>query len=278
MPSFVRDDQIMVEQNTPTSDQSPSRTPAKQAVMFLGIALTIVVIALGAGLWWFFGRGTPDRVDIDTAASGITTSSDDPSGDTDSNTDGSGVLDGTIDGTWTIDTSEGDFDFDSATGTFAGFRINEQLAGIGNTEAVGRTGDVAGSFTIDRTIVTDAEIVVDLSTITTNDSMRDRRVQEALSTGQYPDATFTLITPIDLGTNADSGATVEVTADGELTVHGVTQQVSVPLQAKLVNDTVVVVGSVEVSFADYGVQVPSSMKVLSVDDHGTVEFQLLLKR
>lgn len=257
----------MIDQNTPSTNEPSAKRGAKRAKLLLGVA-GIVVVALGAGLWWFFGRGTPDKVDIDTAASGVLESSG-----SDTNTG-----DGTIDGTWTVDTSEGDFDFNSATGTFAGFRIKEELAGIGNTEAVGRTGGVSGSFTIEGTTVTDASITVDLSTITTDESMRDRKVQEALSTGEYPEATFMLTTPIELGSDAGSGDTIEVTGQGELTIHGVTNQVSVPLQAKLVNDTVVVVGSVDISFADYGVEVPSSMKVLSVEDHGTVEFQLLLKR
>ncbi len=143
---------------------------------------------------------------------------------------------------------------------------------------MGRTGDVSGSFTISGTTVTDAEFTVDLTTITTNDSMRDRRVQDALETGEFPDATFRLAEPIELGADAANGQTVEVTAEGELTIHGVTKDVSVPLQARLVDGTVVVVGSVDVTFSDYDVEVPSSMKVLSVDDHGTVELQLLLKR
>jgi hypothetical protein len=44
-----------------------------------------------------------------------------------------------------------------------------------------------------------------------------------------------------------------------------------------VNGTVVVVGSTDIVFADYGVSVPRSAVVLSVDKHGVVEFQLLLK-
>ena len=49
-----------------------------------------------------------------------------------------------VEGTWTIDAETGDFDFETATGTFAGFRVNEELAGIGADTAVGRTGAVTG--------------------------------------------------------------------------------------------------------------------------------------
>lgn len=68
------------------------------------------------------------------------------------------------------------------------------------------------------------------------------------------------------------------TATGTLTLHGVTEQVEVPLEAKLVGDTVVVVGSFDITFSDYGVSVPKAPIVLSVADDGTIEMQLLLKR
>ncbi|MEZ5320635.1 MAG: YceI family protein [Microthrixaceae bacterium] len=245
--------------------------------MALGVGALLVVLA-AAGLWWFFSGDAPDRVDLETATRGVrTTLADSSQADGGTGSTTNEAADG-LDGEWKIDTSTGTFDFKSATGTFAGFRINEVLSGIGSTEAVGRTGDVDGSFTITGTTVTAAKIDVDLSSITTDESMRDRRVQEALATDRYPTATFELSDPIELGADVASGATVEVDATGELTIHGVTRAVTVPLQARLVDGTAVVVGSVDVSFSDYGVKVPSSMRVLSVEDHGTVELQLLLKR
>lgn len=239
-------------------------------------ALVVVLAAAGGGLWWFFSGDAPERVSIDAAARSVTTTT--AAADDDTTTDATSPTADGIAGTWSVDTASGDFDFDSATGTFAGFRIDEVLSGIGSTEAVGRTGNVSGSFTIEGTTVTAATFEVDLTTITTDQSMRDRKVQEALETSNYPEATFMLTDPIDLGSDAANGSTVEVDAKGKLTIHGVTRSVTVPLQAKLVDGTVVVVGSVDISFADYDVEVPSSMKVLSVEDHGTVEFQLLLTR
>ena len=63
-----------------------------------------------------------------------------------------------------------------------------------------------------------------------------------------------------------------------MTIHGQTQPVTVPIQAQLVGDTIVLTGSVDVTFSDYGVEVPSAPIVLSVSDVGTVEMQLLLTR
>jgi polyisoprenoid-binding protein YceI len=234
----------------------------------------VVVVLIGAGLWWFLGRDNPDEVDLDSAVEGVeqttTTATDDGATTT--------VAPAGLTGVWNVDAETGEFDFESATGTFAGFRIDEELAGIGATEAVGRTGDVTGSFTIDDTTVTDASFEVNLTTITTNDSRRDNRVQQGLETDRFPTATFALTEPIDLGAEAASGAEVSVTATGDLTLHGVTNSVQIPLQARLVGDTVVVVGSVDVLLADYGVAVPSAPVVVSASDTGTIEVQLLLKR
>ena len=66
---------------------------------------------------------------------------------------------------------------------------------------------------------------------------------------------------------------------GELTIHGVTQTVTIPLQAQRVDDTiVVVVGSLDTVFADYGVEVPTAPIVVSADDHGPLELQLFFTR
>ena len=117
-----------------------------------------------------------------------------------------------------------------------------------------------------------------MAAITTDDSRRDNRVQGALETDQFPTATFELTGPIELGPGAAAGDPVSTSATGDLTVHGITQSVTFDLDAQLVDDTVVVVGSTEINFADYGVTVPSAPIVLSANDFGTVELQLFLVR
>ena len=238
------------------------------------IVVVAVLALIGGGLYWFFRDDSPDEVDLDTAAKGVTTTTVADGATTNA---GSGTAAG-IDGTWTVDTTSGEWTYESATGTFVGFRIKEELASIGSTEAVGRTDAVTGTMTIAGDEVTDADFTIDLTKITTNESRRDGRVQSALQTDQFPQATFRLTSPIDLGPDAAGGAEVTATAKGDLTIHGVTKPVEFPLQAKLVDGTVVVVGSLPVTFSDYGVQVPSAPIVLSVEDHGTLELQVLVTR
>lgn len=239
----------------------------------LGVVVVLVVLA-GAGAWWFLRDDAPDEVSLDSATAQVsTTTTDAATADATDGTDAAGV-----EGTWTVDTETGEFDYESATGTFAGFRVREELAGIGSTEAVGRTNAVSGSMTIEGTTVTEATFEIDLSRLETNDSRRDSRVQSALDTAQFPIATFTLVEPIELGDEAIAGDAVSVTAVGELSVNGRTNPAEFALEAQLVDGTVVVVGTTVVEFPDYDVEVPSAPIVISAEDRGTVELQLLLRR
>ena len=179
-----------------------------------------------------------------------------------------------VDGRWIVDTSVAEFNYDESAGTFVGFRVEEELASIGSTTAVGRTPLVSGSLTIDGETVTSVTIEADMTGIITDDSRRDRAIQSALSTGRFPTAIFTLTEPIDLGDDPGTGGPINTTAAGELTVKDITRAVEIELEAQLVDETVVVVGTTEVVFADYDVTVPRVPIVLSAEDHGIVELQL----
>ena len=65
------------------------------------------------------------------------------------------------DGVWTVDNDLGTFEFDSASGSFAGFRVDEELT-IGATTAVGRTDAITGTVTVTEGSLTAAELTVDL--------------------------------------------------------------------------------------------------------------------
>ncbi len=238
-----------------------------------GLIGLVVVVVVGVGAFLLLRPDSPDEVSLEDAKESVRSTTTQAGGGESTGTTADGV-----EGTWTVDTETGDFDFESASGSFAGFRITEELASIGATEAVGRTGDVSGTMTIDGTTVTEASFEIDMTTITTNESRRDDKVQSALETRQFPTATFELTEPIELGESAAEGQAVTLDAVGDLTIHGVTKQVTFPLEAQLVDGTVVVVGSLDVTFADYGVQVPTAPVVLSVEDHGPIELQLLLTR
>ena len=74
------------------------------------------------------------------------------------------------------------------------------------------------------------------------------------------------------------GEAFSAAVQGDLTIKGVTNPAVFDLQAQLVGDTIVAVGSSEVTFADYGVRTPTAPVVVSVEDDGIMEFQLIFTR
>jgi polyisoprenoid-binding protein YceI len=179
---------------------------------------------------------------------------------------------GNLDGTWTVDPSIGS----GATGSFVGYRVQEQLASIGANTAVGRTSAVSGTFTLQGTSVTAATITADLTGLTSDDPRRDLQLSvQGLETTTYPTATFVLGQPIDLGSLPPDGQVVTTTATGQLTLHGQTRTVRIVLQAKRSGGVIAIAGSLPIAFADFGIQPPSSFAVLSVAGNSTMEFQLL---
>ncbi len=263
-----------------SSSDDPAAAPGPPRMgrpgRWMAAAVALAAVAVGIGLWLFFAGDTPDEVSLDDAIGGLDTQAGDGSADA-TGVDASGAA-GSIAGQWIIDTETGEFDDDAATGSFAGFRIEEELRSIGSTTAVGRTGAIAGSMTVDGTTVTAASFEIDLTTITTDDSRRDDNVQDALETGSFPTASFVLTSPIELGDGAASGESVSVTGAGDMTIHGVTNPVEFAIDAQLVDGLVVAVGSTTMTFADFGVEVPDGGPVISVDDVGVVEFQFLLRQ
>jgi polyisoprenoid-binding protein YceI len=178
-----------------------------------------------------------------------------------------------FDGAWAVDPEATTAD---GVASFAGYRIEEELGGIGANTAVGRTGDVTGSMTIAGTQVTALDVTVDMTTLASDDDRRDGQLAgRGLETDAFPTATFTLTEPIEVGAEPEVGEVIEATATGDLTLHGVTEQVEVPIQARWNGAQIEVVASFEVALADHDIEPPVGFLVLSIADTGTVELQLL---
>lgn len=259
------------------TDEHTNPTRRRWIAIAAGIVGVLVVLG-GAGLFWYLNQPVPEAVSLEGAVADVASSQPPADETTETPSASDGAKPAGIDGVWTVDQSIGEFSFEEASSSFAGFRIAEELASVGATTAVGRTPVVAGSLTLAGTTITDTTIEADLSAIVTNASRRDNAVQRALDTGSFPIARFTLLAPIEIGAIPAEGEPVPVVAVGELTIKGVTQPIEIPLETQLVEDLIVVVGSVDITFADWGVEMPTSPGVVSVEDHGILELQLFLRR
>ena len=181
-----------------------------------------------------------------------------------------------LDGVWSVNTTLGSFaDY---TSSWAGYRVGEELSGIGTTDAVGRTAAVSGTLEIAGATVVVVTVDVDLTTLVSDSPARDGRVQQALEARDFPTARFELTQPVTFGALPAAGEEVTATVAGAFTVHGVSRPVEIALEATWVDEIVIVGGIFEIRFEDYGIKAPSAPIVLSVEDTAAVELLLNFTR
>lgn len=246
------------------SDASDRTTGAK--LLRYGVIAGGVLVALAlAGVAYFFLRPEVGAVSIDDAVAGAR----------------GGEQGGTeqaatpvpLDGDWTVDTTSVDYELATSTGTFLGFRIDEELSSLGAITAVGRTPAVTGGITVEGTTLTAASFTADFTELRTDDSRRDSHARNAVGT----EGSFELTEPVDLPQPGAVGETATVDAIGELTLNGVTRTVTVPLTFAYADaDLLVVTGSFDVTLEDHEIRRPTSTFVVSIAPVGTVEIQLYL--
>jgi polyisoprenoid-binding protein YceI len=221
--------------------------------------LTLGAAGVGVAYFAVFAGSSPQRLALSSPSATASASA------TASTTAGIGA------GTWTI-----------ASGSVAGYRVREQLASLSApSDAVGRTSSITGTVTISQSqtsySVAAASITVNVNTLTSDRSMRDNRLhQMGLESDRYPTATFVLTTPIALPAGATSGEVVKVSATGQLTIHGVTKTVTIPIQARLTGSQIEIAGSITFPFSEFGMTPPSIGGFVTVQDNATMEFDLKL--
>ncbi|HYZ93369.1 MAG TPA: YceI family protein [Actinomycetota bacterium] len=169
-------------------------------------------------------------------------------------------------GSWSISTAD----------SVVGYRVREKLAFLpAPNDAVGRTSAVSGNLVIDGLTVRSVDVTADLQQLRSDRDMRDRRIRElGLETDRLPDARFVLTEPISFDARPAAGRRVTRTVTGELTLHGVTRKVSLPVRAQWSSGRIEVIGSLEIQFADYDIE-QIRLNQVTTEDHGTMELKLV---
>ena len=122
------------------------------------------------------------------------------------------------------------------------------------------------------------DITADVTQLKSDQARRDSAItMRGLQTQQFPEATFALTKPITLP-STDQGKELDVTATGDLTLHGETKSVDVALKAEWDGSVIKVAGSTPIAFADYGIDTIEIPGFVKTDDNGTMELQLLFSK
>jgi polyisoprenoid-binding protein YceI len=228
----------------------------RKSTLILGIGAAAVV---AAGLFVYFGllsNDSPDEFSLEGSTKNSAAAP--PAGE--------------LAGTWTISGGE------------AGYRVREKLANLpAQSDAVGRTSAITGQVTISGEggsyQARNANFTVDVSKLKSNEDKRDNRIRSiGLETDKYPRATFAATDPIDIPGDAVDGKVVTVQADGDMTMHGVTKKVSIPLQVQRSGDKIRIVGNYDFTWDEFGMTAPSVQPFVSVTGNPQLEFDVMLSK
>ena len=230
----------------------------------------VVVLAIGAvaGPWIYINLIKQDAPDVLTLEPSVTTTTAAELAET-TTTVAKTVT--------TVATSATDGEWAVVAESIVGYRVKETIVGQ-KTEGVGRTAAVTGSLMISDQKVLNAEFTVDMTSLKSDSTRRDRQVNtRILDTATYPTATFVLKEPITLTPEVLAGSELTVNTTGTLTLRGVTKDIAVTLIARLVDDVIEVNGSIELVFADWSIPDPSIPGIV-VKDRGQLEFLIRFAR
>jgi len=221
------------------------------------LLVTVVVIYAGIFLWTKVIHPAEDKLNSDDLTAVVTDTSPEATDP---------ALASDVSGIWK-----------ATTKSTLGYRVKEVLGGL-DTEAVGRTDQVTGELVIEASRLMAATFSVNVGTITSDSSKRDNQFTgNIMDVSTYPTADFVLTTPIDFGSIPLPGVQLTATATGDLTLHGVTRSVTFEVTTEYASNVIGVLGSIDITFADYGIANPSNAFV-STGDTGLLEFVLAFER
>lgn len=229
--------------------------------MVLLVAAAVVVVGgFVAAYLVFFAEDSPDRL-------ALTEPSDRPAASA------AGGTPGTLAGRWV-----------AAEGSEAGYRVREKLANLpAQSDAVGRTTAVTGGMTVaasgDGLVARDLQMEVDLTRLRSDETRRDNRIRtQGLESSRFPKATFASTGDISVPASAATGQPFDTTVDGDLTLHGVTRRVRIPVKGQLVGDAAEVVGSLQFPMSMFDIDPPNIGGFVTVEPNATLEFKIVLKK
>jgi polyisoprenoid-binding protein YceI len=169
------------------------------------------------------------------------------------------------------------------SGNVARYRVREQLARFDfPNDAVGVTSAINGALVLaaDGSVLRDASrFEIDLTTLESDNARRDNYVRRnTLETERYPLAIFEPIGIDGLVFPLPRSGELELTVQGDLTVHGVTRRTTWAVTAVAAGDSFTGSAVTEFTFSDFGMAIPRVASVLSVRDLIRLEYDFHLVR
>ena len=159
----------------------------------------------------------------------------------------------------------------------ARYRVQEELAQVGQTEAVGETQAIIGQLAFDEGGVPLAcsRFDVDLRTLQSDEARRDNYLyQNTLKAETYPLATFVLRAVEGMDAPLAEGEEATVRLIGDLTLKDVTKLVAWEADVTLAEGALTGAAATEFEMPDFSIEPPSVPMLLSLDETIRLEIDL----
>ena len=158
------------------------------------------------------------------------------------------------------------------SGSFAGYRVDEEYLGVGVKTGVGRTTALSGALELVGGRIVSAQFEADLTQLRSDQARRDEALKtRGIETAKYPTARFSLLAPAPFGRGQR--------ARGLLGLHDHSAPIDVSFDARMIDrERLELVGRAPIDFADFAIEPPSVAGLVSVRSRGTLEFRLVAHR
>lgn len=159
----------------------------------------------------------------------------------------------------------------------ARYRVQEELAQVGETEAIGKTQAIIGQigFDADGMPVPCARFDIDLRTLQSDQAKRDNYLyNNTLEAETFPLATFVLRQVEGMDAPLADGQEATVTLVGDLTLKDVTKLVAWEATVTREGDALTGQAATEFEMPDFSLETPSVPVLLSIDETIRLEFDI----
>jgi polyisoprenoid-binding protein YceI len=230
------------------SERYQKNSMQRRILAFVAVA---VVIVLAAGTFVLFSRGQPTTASHKAAGAATVVGTPIPT---------AGLT------KYTLEASQ----------SSASYSVHEDLifGGVGSHTAVGTSNAVSGSLFLglsgSHPVVTQVNVTVDLTSLMSDNSLRDGHVPDYLDTSDFPSAQFSSTNVSGLPATYTTGSTISFQMVGNLKIRGHTNQETFTVQGKLDGTTISGTATTAIFMTDFGITPPDLANIAIVDNKVTL--------
>jgi len=168
------------------------------------------------------------------------------------------------------------------SGSVARYIVREQLARwISAKDVSGETEQVTGQIIVSpegKLIIKGSQFVVNVKSLKSDEAKRDNYIRKnALESNKFPEAVFEISSMEGWQGPLPSSGSINVSLTGNMTIHGVTKEITWDLAADVDQDIVNGIAKTEIDFNLFNIKKPRLPFILTLEDTLRLELEFVAK-